>query len=228
MLGDCKSKIFKASQRGLSSSQDFQKQFTFNYGTYWNIDKKPVNPLLYLNDESLIQTYSETYLAQEDHSALVIPITGSVSCVTQSKPEPTLVQAEQIQLLRLQKGEKYVLSNPLDSHTINFLHVGFRTANTETKTLDINLLKLNALASIALPDIGIKACIGVYEGRAEGTYTVAPNNGVFCYVVNGAFEMQNRLIEHRDGLWLWNIVNLEFEALAQHSTLLLLELPNNQ
>lgn len=40
--------------------------------------------------------------------------------------------------------------------------------------------------------------------------------------------MQNRLLEARDGLGLWNVDEIEFEALSNEAVLLILEITATQ
>jgi hypothetical protein len=46
---------------------------------------------------------------------------------------------------------------------------------------------------------------------------------VFVYVIEGAVEFQNRLLEQRDGLALYSVTTSEFEALSNDAILLVLE-----
>jgi hypothetical protein len=66
--------------------------------------------------------------------------------------------------------------------------------------------------------------IGKFDGRKEGTHIVTDaGKGIFVFVIEGAFEVQNRLLQLRDGLALWNTASIEFEALSNDAILLLLE-----
>lgn len=69
--------------------------------------------------------------------------------------------------------------------------------------------------------------IGRYDGREEGIYEVQnPDaHGVFVFVIEGAFEVQNRLLHARDGLSLINVAEVDFEALSNDAMLLILEIP---
>ena len=44
------------------------------------------------------------------------------------------------------------------------------------------------------------------------------------FVIHGAFEVENRLLESRDGLAIWNTDRIELEALSNEAILLLLEI----
>ena len=67
--------------------------------------------------------------------------------------------------------------------------------------------------------------IGLYNGRAEGFYTLKDSEkSIFGIAVNGAFEFQNRLLENRDAILLWEIQELEFEALSEDALVIFMEI----
>nr|WP_276368981.1 hypothetical protein [Chryseolinea sp. H1M3-3] len=67
--------------------------------------------------------------------------------------------------------------------------------------------------------------MGKFSGRHHCTFKTAfCRRHVFAFVLEGAFEFQNRLLEQRDGLSLSNVSELEFEALSNDAILLLFEL----
>ena len=62
-------------------------------------------------------------------------------------------------------------------------------------------------------------------GREDGVYSLKnPQNGVFVFVIEGAFEVQNRLLEPRDGLAISAVEAIEFEALSNNAIILFLEI----
>lgn len=73
--------------------------------------------------------------------------------------------------------------------------------------------------TITLPNF-----IGLYDGRKEDNYTPQKKNAtLFGMVLHGAFEFQNRLMENRDAIVLWDTDELEFEALSEEALLLFIE-----
>lgn len=65
---------------------------------------------------------------------------------------------------------------------------------------------------------------GIYDGRAQGIYNLKePGKALFVMVLNGAFEFQNRLLENRDALLLWDIDNVDYEALSEDALLFIME-----
>jgi hypothetical protein len=62
------------------------------------------------------------------------------------------------------------------------------------------------------------------KGRQEDIYHLKnPDHGLFVIFIEGAFEVQNRLMEARDGLSLQNPGKLEFESLSNDAIILIIE-----
>ena len=69
------------------------------------------------------------------------------------------------------------------------------------------------------------ARLGRFAGRAETVYPLrTPGAGVFVFVLAGAFEVASRLLHEKDGLALWDVAEIELEALSNDALLLVLEL----
>ena len=68
--------------------------------------------------------------------------------------------------------------------------------------------------------------IGKFTGRKEAVYkTHHPQNSLFVFVIEGAFEVHGRLMHPRDGLGLWdNSGDIELEALSNDAIILLIEM----
>ena len=68
--------------------------------------------------------------------------------------------------------------------------------------------------------------IGKFSGRGETIYKLPNrNSGLFAFVIEGAFEVEGRLLHARDGLTLWETEEAEMEALSNDAIVLLIELP---
>jgi len=80
---------------------------------------------------------------------------------------------------------------------------------------DFNLSQRNQLIPI-FENEKANVFIGIYDGRTEETHTINQNkNGLFTFIIQGAFEFQNRLLESGDALHLLGIETVEFEALSE-------------
>lgn len=95
---------------------------------------------------------------------------------------------------------------------------------SDSKLFDFDLTQKNQLISL-FETANALGFVGIYEGRKEGLYKLKnPSNGIFVFVINGAFEVENRLLESKDGLRLQQIDNIEWEALSENAILLILEI----
>jgi hypothetical protein len=91
--------------------------------------------------------------------------------------------------------------------------------------LDAHPDTLQALCSVKC---GKKQClgkIGKFSGRTDTSYMPQnPANTCFVFVIEGAFEVQNRLVYSKDGILLPEAGEVEFEALSNDGILLIFEL----
>ncbi|RYY16230.1 MAG: hypothetical protein EOO04_27310 [Chitinophagaceae bacterium] len=96
----------------------------------------------------------------------------------------------------------------------------------EAKTnFDINA-QLNSLVPVKAHPSGYRLLIGKFGGRED--YIFTPTNirrSVILYVIEGAFEAAECLLEDRDALLLTGLAHVEFEALSNNAIVLIIELP---
>jgi hypothetical protein len=68
-----------------------------------------------------------------------------------------------------------------------------------------------------------KLAIGKYQGRQSGEFLISPAAAAFVFVIHGAFEFANRLMEAGDGLGIYHPAGkLDFEALAGESIIVII------
>jgi hypothetical protein len=231
MKSESPAKIFNAALRGYKETPSYKCFYTFNFKDYQSEFRESFGQLLFLNDESLSPQECITYTHDEDTQVILLPIAGAL-CYRNGVHREELVQSEQIKVLEIKKGTSYTFTNPFDKKWIHYLHIGFKIAapywDYQPTPQQIKFKRLNELVCFGLHKqmedrpVGY---IGIYQGRYEELYTLQdPSNGVFVYVINGAFEVQGRLLESRDGLSLWNTKEIEFQALSNNAIILLLEI----
>ena len=52
-----------------------------------------------------------------------------------------------------------------------------------------------------------------------------PLNGVYIFVLEGAFDIEGSILGKRDGLGLWDALNVKVKALTDDAEILLMEVP---
>ena len=224
-----KAKIFLAGERGLNQLDWFRSYNTFNFGKYFSEHKKAFGDLYVLNDDTLAAGKTVRMRIEETADILLIPVVGTVEFKI-NNGSPGFVEAGQSLLYNADKNSIIEFANPYENDLINFLQIWIK-ANTEPKpdiaeifSFDINETK-NSLINLFFKNTNYK--IGKYKGREEGVYKLNnPDNGLFVYIIEGAFEVQGRLLQQRDGLALWNVLNVYFEALSNDAIIIFLEVKN--
>ena len=236
MLDQSGGKMFLASERGYSETSRFRSYNTFNYRTYQNEYKGPFGPLYVLNDHTLAGGHSTVQFIEEDTEILLIPIVGSINYLD-SRNNKTTVYAGQVLIHTLPKGATFELLNPYEAELINYIEIGIKQplistpAEPQIIPFDLDHNK-NTLLSIVPSQqyiatqrgLHYKVSIAKMEGRKELVYNLAkPGNGLFAFIIEGAFEVQYRLLESRDGLALWSMKEIEIEALSNDAIILLID-----
>ncbi|MCX6216434.1 pirin [Spirosoma sp.] len=229
--------LYVADQRGCSQNRFFRSYHTFNFGSYTAEHRTAFGSLRVLNDDTLGPGHRLSITVDDDTAVVLVPLVGGLEF--NSPVASGFLEAGQIQTLWLAKGMTYELINPYETELINFVQLWFSTGSetrlstSRQSAIDLTMTNqlLPAFALSPLRDDAESAgrgFIGRFDGRAEGTYALKnPANGVFVFVLSGAFEVQNRLLHERDGLSLTNMPDavVEFEALANNAILLLMEVP---
>jgi hypothetical protein len=219
MIQQHPSKIHKADFRTVISTNSYWR---FASLFVENSEKSEGNVLKNIKkfDEITLQVNSTfSYQSAKNQQILVIPIVGAVDFFSDN--ENGFVHTNQIQFLQNKKGKEIVFKNPYESELVSFILVEIEGYQSNT-LLEFDLTETNQLVTL-FDTKEIKMSIGIFDARAEGIYKLQPNNGVFTFVISGAFEFQNRLLEDRDALSIWDIDAIEFEALTQNSLLIIIE-----
>ncbi len=161
-----------------------------------------------------------------DTAVLIIPLMGSLGL-----SEDTMVcavPAGEAFLVSKTIDTTFSLTNPYSNDLIAFLLIRI-PINLESilspivLSLDQHLNELQLIFQSLKVKNAFHIYLGKYEGRKSGTLPVGSKERIYVFVIGGAFEAQNRLLQERDGLVLSNINQLEYEALSKEGILLILK-----
>ncbi|MFV8325587.1 hypothetical protein [Flavobacterium sp. ZS1P14] len=220
--------IFKSDARGHFKSKGHNCLSTLNFGSYFEESRKPFGSLHVLNEEILAPYHTAKTVLEANTTVLILPLFGGVD-YKDSLGNESFIGVEQIRIVSAEKGMSFVLSNSYKEENVSYLQIAFNAKNQDFessfKQFNFGLTDKNQL--IPLFEISNAfGFIGMYDGRKEGVYSLKnTTKGVFVFVINGAFEVENRLLESKDGLSLSGIDSLEWEALSENALLVVLEIP---
>ncbi len=230
--------IYKSEQRGCTESEIFRRLCTFNFDDYRAISRNGFGSLLAFNDETLAAGNKIIRHIEENVSILLLPLVGGIA-YKDSRGNHDIIGTEQLLIFSADKGMSYEITNPYEEELVNYLQIwlqpdkSFFASQSHQTNFD---LKKNSLIPILEKQLSDKELlktntsalgfIGMFEGRRSGSYTLKnAGTGLFVFVIHGAFEFEDRLIENRDGLSLSGVSEVEFEALSENAIVLILEIP---
>jgi len=234
MIEQTQGQMYLAGQRGVSLTPWFRSFHTFNFGSYQEAFRMPFGNLHVFNDDTLAAGKSIFIKPGLNMAVILIPVVGAIA-FEHAPGETEILEAGQTLVLASETPGSYQITNPYDTALVNFIQIWLKNENQDyvigNQQGYIGLETHNQLSPIfPLPNGELKmkqgpnGYMGKYDGRAEGIYNIQnPASGIFVFIIEGAFEVQNRLMEARDGLTLWNLDQLEFEALSNDAIILVLE-----
>jgi len=234
MVPQSNGKMFLSEERGCSELEWFRSCHTFNFGNYRNEHKAPFGALYVLNEDTLAEGCSIALQVEEDSVVVLIPVVGTIAY--KAGPANTgMVEAGQAQLLPAPAGLSVEISNPYEDTPVKYLQLWIKTpgrtaaAGSHLFSFDLEASP-NRLVEMFCPSVlpaaaaAFAAVIGKFAGREETVYKMTnPANGLFAFVLQGAFEVQYRLLHAGDGLGLWGLPEIELEALSNDAIILFLE-----
>ncbi|MDR6465596.1 hypothetical protein [Chryseobacterium sediminis] len=185
-------------------------------------DEDQTHTLLSLKEVVLDIEGEVRFNFDDERILLILPLYGQI--IISDFYEP--VSAGMSLTLNTPSGKDIVIKNLVHHDRSDFLIFEFKkdeytqqfSKNELDFTLKNNIFQISK--TVQHPNF-----IGLYNGRAEGYYALKESNkSIFGMVINGAFEFQNRLIENRDAILLWDLEELEFEALSENALILFMEI----
>jgi len=234
MINQPEGKIFLADERGISETKQFRSQFTFNSGNYFNPFKHPFGNIYALNDHMLAGDASQVIEAREGFHIVLLPVSGAISYKDSFVPD-TLIAAGQAEIISVNRSSSISISNPFKQDTVNYVQMLIKADHVPLQrvvylsTYDNVNKHRNELVPLFT---GISEnsflpyfiSIGKFSGRGETVYTLKNDHaGIFAFVLEGAFEVNGRLLHARDGLALWKTERTEVEALSNDAIILIIE-----
>lgn len=230
--------IYLADQRGLSETTVFRSYHTFNSGSYQAEGREPFRSLCLFNEDTLRAGASLSMQSEQDTQVLLLPVNGSLEWHINGLPDPddpagNFLEPRQAGLLSLRAGTSYTVNNPYEQEYIDFLQIWMNSTGQTSlsapffQRIAIDLGQKNTLVPLFIPtdqQPDIRGYIGQFDGRQDSVYEAGASEGVFVFVLQGAFEVANRLLHASDGLSLRDVQDnwIEFEALSNDAILMLL------
>lgn len=230
MIAQIPAQIYKSDSRGFLNSEKHNCFSTFNFEHYQELSRKAFGSLKVLNEVILAPQQSITRFINSSTNVIILPLFGGIEYKDNIGNEEFL-HVEQIRILAADEELTVEIFNPYEKENVSYLEFEFQMGKQDFKNnfqqYKLDLSSHNKLHSLFEIERAL-GFIGIYDGRKEGAFTLKNmNNGVFVFVINGAFEIENRLLEAKDGLAIKKTGTIEWESLSQNAMLLVIEVPLN-
>lgn len=210
--------IFLSDKRPVFQTLDFRSYQTTPF-LVEETGNQGVTDLLKVCDNTLAAGKTQSIQTDIPCAVLLLPLVGGVELTTTQGSK--FIEAGEFGYIFLLPGEQLSIENPYETELVNYLELWFSSTKSSIQNswgkFDLENPKntLNPLLTTCW--------IGKYDGRQDNTLVLSElTTNCFVFIINGVFEVQNRLLEPRDSLLLTDLVEVEFEALANDSILLII------
>ncbi|CAD0000866.1 pirin family protein [Flavobacterium chungangense] len=226
MIKQIPAQIYKSETRGIFKSEKYNCFATFNFDQYQELSRLPFGSLQILNEEILAPQHCISRVIKANTNVIILPLFGGIE-YKDNFGNAEFLRVEQISVIGVEEEITVEIFNPYEYENVSFLTIHFEMDTRYFKNYfqksEINFTVRNKLIQLFEIDKVIGS-IGIFDGRKKGFYTLKnPKNGIFVYIVNGAFEVEDRLLEPKDGLSMEKTEMIEWEALSENAVLLVFE-----
>lgn len=221
--------IYIADQRICWQNDEYRVVSTFNYGALKKANKEPIVPLFLVNDCSVKAGSYRTERLNANTQHIFIPIIGEL--VFKSNQEAQEILMGQILYMHTTNEDNCRISSRILGEAFTFLHIALESAtgianrNTHHWQIPLDTQKecwITPTTTIENADFHFS--IGVFNSHQDFFFwgNCAFNNR-FIFVIEGAVEIDHKLLYAGDALHVTDRLNLTMEALCPYSILFVLQ-----
>ncbi|MNK05616.1 hypothetical protein D3C87_234990 [compost metagenome] len=208
-------RIYKSELRGLIEGNQRKSFITFNEGNYQDESREPIGILSQFT-EHYLSGNRQLELTQHSDSFILIPIEGELQVSSNGSSRNIAPQ----EIFTLSSEGVIRVGNFSPSEISRFYGIHLDIPNSEQLVHSFDFSFRNELITLVeSAEISLK--MGVFDGRKESKLILPANVQGFVSVIHGAFEVQNRLLETNDCLFMRNNQVIEFESLSENAIILI-------
>ena len=233
--------LHPADQRGAANHGWLNSHHSFSFANYYNPQKMNFGLLRVLNDDTVAPGMGFGKHPHDNMEIISIPLSGDLEH-EDSMGNKAIIKEGEIQAMSAGTGIFHSEYNASKKDEVKFLQIWiFPREKDVTPRYDQILLpdlsKANTLHQVLSPnpdDAGIWVhqdtwfnMVTFDQGKSQ-TYDVQKaQNGVYAFVIDGAFEIEGQKLGKRDAIGLWETDKIDFKSLEAGSRLLLIDVPMN-
>lgn len=231
--------IFNKVERGLKDIGWLQSNFTFSFSTYQNPLRNGFGLLKVFNDDFVQKGGGFGLHPHQNMEIISILLEGKMNH-KDSMGYSDVVEKDWVQIMSAGSGLRHEEYNVGDD-TVNFLQIWIepKLQNIHPRYQRRHFPKdkrKNQLVTIVSNEEGPAHCwinqnaklsLGYFEGDKSINYNLNPvNKAIFVFVINGKISINNKTIDCRNAIGLWDTENLTITT-EQETEFLVIEVPIN-
>ena len=231
--------LHRADTRGYANHGWLKAKHSFSFANYYNPERMHFGALRVLNDDYVEGGMGFGTHPHDNMEIITIPLAGAIEH-KDSMGNGTVIKRGDIQVMSAGTGIMHSEFNHNKNVPLQLLQIWVfpNKKNVEPRyqqiTLDESAYQ-NKLLQIVSPDMNDEGVwihqsawfhLGNFSNQQTETYKLkSAGNGVYIFIINGSFEMNNTTLKSRDGMGIWNTDSCDFKALEDNSEILLMEVP---
>ncbi|AXT53341.1 pirin family protein [Aquimarina sp. BL5] len=233
--------MHKSDTRGKANFGWLNSYHSFSFGNYYNPERMNFGALRVLNDDTVSSGMGFGKHPHDNMEIISIPLEGDLEH-KDSMGNTTIIKQGDIQVMSAGTGVFHSEYNKNSDKEVKFLQI-WVTPNKKNVTprydqiaIDNKNIK-NELYQILSPnpdDNGVWIHqdawfhLGELENEHLQTYTLKDKkNGVYAFVLEGSVTIEDKVLEKRDGLGIWDVEQIKIKS-NEASKILLMEVPITQ
>ena len=230
--------IHKANTRGHADHGWLKANHSFSFANYYNPDRMNFGVIRVLNDDSIAPERGFGTHPHDNMEIITIPLEGDLKH-KDNMGNGTVIKNGDIQVMSAGTGITHSEFNANNDSHCKLLQIWlFPNKKNVTPRYDqisiSTLSKKNKLYQILSPNKNDEGVwihqnawfhIGKYDSKSKDEYSLNDKeNGIYLFVIDGEININDQRLSKRDGMGLWNLSQINFDAEA-NSRLLVMEVP---
>lgn len=235
--------VHRAATRGHANRGWLDTHHTFSFSSYYNPERMHFGALRVINDDAIAGGRGFGTHPHDNMEIVTIPLEGDLRH-RDSMGNTSVIAHGDVQVMSAGTGITHSEFNANPDREVKLLQIWMfpKRRSVEPRYGQISLdtrdrhNRFQQILSPSPDDDGVWVHqdawfhMGRFDRGRRADYDVRrPGNGVYAFVVAGAFRFTDTALdltlETRDGLGIWNVASLHCEALTDGAELLLMDVP---
>jgi redox-sensitive bicupin YhaK (pirin superfamily) len=231
--------IYKAGTRGHENHGWLDTYHTFSFADYYNPERIQFGALRVLNDDTIAAGTGFGRHPHDNMEIISIPLEGALEH-KDSMGNLQVIKEGDIQVMSAGTGIFHSEYNRNKDKEGKFLQIWiFPNKMNVTPRYDQITLnpadRVNKLQQIVSPNPGDEGVwiyqnawfyLGTFDKEKQTDYKIkSPDNGLFCFVLNGKFNIDGDKLDRRDAVGIQYKDNVSIKSESDKSEILLMDVP---